>query len=553
MEEKRKNMRKSFFVFALFFGISILSTCVKDPASPQLGGPTTTMEVRDSTEFVQRSASQSYIRTRLAFLLQRQAAAVGPSVVAALDTFVQRQTLTKRSADTASEATMLMMAGIEAIFRGSMSTALYCFLRAAAIEPDNATILSKIGYALNYRTEYAEALEILLRARELDTTFHEIRAGLANSYAGLGDNDRAIFEMLTALSSFPSNIRYLIRLSELYIADSNQVAAVAALGRAKIMAPLVPEITTALQEIIDHPIPPPQPETPEPPPLIDPSQIVMIIDSVFSAYSAAVNRHTPEISRLVSYGGVETQLDNEFQNRTYESEQLCNACMGPCCPSEASEAACDACLASCFGLQCQRDQRIWSEISMREKLEVAIPLEREYRLIQSEFLAEAYGYVYRHPSAVDLVYAVNAIDSFELSLQSTIESVPIDAKNLIIVWANSVASTCQQAAEAEQIAAQSLLDEQNEAANAPDISFCLVMCVTINNGQVSLEASLAFASVGLSYDMQKGFGVSMGVTALGFATTSLEVQQNGSVSVKYGVQTPMAGPQMKIEQSISLN
>ena len=546
-------MKKCFVVLVVLLFVTVLSTCVKDPASPRTGGPLTAMVLHDSTEFVQSAAAQSYINTRLAFLLQRQATAVGPSVVAALDTFVLRRTLAKRSADTISVANTLMMAGIEAIFRGSMSTALYCFLRAAAIEPNNATILSKIGYVLNYRAEYADALEILLRAREIDSTFHEIRAGLANSYAGLGDNERAIFEMLAALSAFPSNIRYLIRLSELYIADSNQVAAVAALSRAKTIAPLIPEIDAALQEIIDHPVPPPDPETPEIPLIVDPSQVVMIIDSVFSAYSAAVNRHTPEISRLISYGGVETQLDNEFQNRTYDSEQLCNACMGPCCPSDVSDAACDACLASCFGLQCQRDQRIWSEISMREKLEVGIPLEREYRLVLSEFLAEAYGYVYRNPAAFDLVYAVNMIDSFELSLQATIDSVPINTQGLITVWANSVASTCQQAAEAEQIAAQSLLDEQNEAANAPDITFCFVMCVTINNGQVSLEANLAFASVGLSYDMQKGFGVSMGVTALGLATTSLEVQQNGSVSVKYGVQTPMAGPQIKIEQSISLN
>jgi hypothetical protein len=111
---------------------------------------------------------------------------------------------------------------------------------------------------------------------------------------------------------------------------------------------------------------------------------------------------------------------------------------------------------------------------------------------------------------------------------------------------------CQQADEATEIALDALIEQLAEQSSSNDFSMCFIICVSLSNDAFSISGNLAFVNVGLSYDMDKGFGVGVGVTAFGIVTAAVEVQQNGSASLKYGAQVPAPLVTAKAERAITL-
>lgn len=92
---------------------------------------------------------------------------------------------------------------------------LYCFLQAAALNPDEPEHLSNVAFHLNNNGDYENSKLLLKYALILDENYYSARSNLAYAYAGQENYTYAILEQLKVVSLRPEKHHFL-RLAEYY-------------------------------------------------------------------------------------------------------------------------------------------------------------------------------------------------------------------------------------------------------------------------------------------------------------------------------------------------
>jgi hypothetical protein len=105
--------------------------------------------------------------------------------------------------------------GVEAVLNGHLEIAKWGFARAAALSGACGAYLSNLGFALNEEAQYAPAVQVLERARQLDPSDSSIYVNLAFSYQNLQRYDEAIGTLLVAIALQPDLKAYQVMLADL--------------------------------------------------------------------------------------------------------------------------------------------------------------------------------------------------------------------------------------------------------------------------------------------------------------------------------------------------
>ncbi len=109
-----------------------------------------------------------------------------------------------------SRAAAYYLAGVEALAQGNKLVAAWAFLEAAKRNPGRADFLNNVAFiALQYGL-YAEAKEILLCARSLESKLTSVHVNLGMAYAGLGQYGEAGSSFLNSILLDPVNSDYFV-------------------------------------------------------------------------------------------------------------------------------------------------------------------------------------------------------------------------------------------------------------------------------------------------------------------------------------------------------
>jgi tetratricopeptide (TPR) repeat protein len=498
-------------------------------------------------EFIETAPATSDISTLVTTLLatssQRIAAPVKERVEQMLAANLAKSPIAAIRLDTTvTDAQLLYELGIEAIMRGSMQTALYCFLRALQLDNNDSQILCKTGFALNYLARYTDAKPFLLRAVAIDSIYHEIHANLSITYENLNSLDRAIYEMIAALRDFPSNPHYNLRLAQLYLVQGDSARAYYAAKQARLYGGS--SFTEAVSLLAALPEPPSvgddDPASIDPLSLIDLTKIpsgatgVMILDSVLETYMQTLQDYAPELGKIIGVGGREYTIEQDFLAELRTSADLAQEC-GMNCGGD------DGCSFICQMAQCNRDRASLATAAHKES---AIPIDAGavVRRQLADFMAQSYGYYYRHPDAADAPVALDCINAIAEGLEAYLITLIPTTRETIRAWSEEVDYTCNATNSWEPLLPDTAsLAFPTKPSGPIDINACLVViCIGFNGDKVSLSGNLGFVGMSLEYDMDKktlGFGA--GPTLKGYVTGRLEFNTAGEVKITGEVQAPI--------------
>ncbi len=485
--------------------------------------------------FIEPSSAEPVIQELCMDLREEYRDSVSPEALEIIDNHTDDNGyLQKRSAtliDSGSTAGDTLIAlGIEAVLRGSMTTALVCFLEASVMHRETPWYLSKTGFALKHKGRFAEAREILLYSRDLDPEYHETHANLAGVYKALGDNERAAYEWQAALEQYPGNYMYHIELAGTYKEQGLMTRAYKEYVRAKQLAPHLDTIDTMLTSMGDtsdfkdqdaENIPVPEIED-----LMEQqdsgSSMNMIFDTVSVILQELREIYTPELLEIV---GIEHNIEQQFINEEKASAALLSDCT-------AGDAA-------CWAAHCSRCQAALAK-AKGELYPNADDLLEKYNEYIREVWKNAMSVYYRNPDAVDRSTAYSFINSDITELQSARNNVIPNTEDLVALLEQSVGSTCEEAAQAVEDAKQDSI-EAAKTGSADGFEVCIIIVCFGNSGdKISISGAYGFASIGLSYDMEKNvIGVSAGVTLFNAVGVGFNVDSNGDANITTSARMPL--------------
>ncbi len=507
--------------------------CGDDPVSSPGGGtPTSPYNTLSATEFVERPLAVSELGRLLDGLRTEIGDGLAPALKAEIDSLFPAGLVPQKAvADTAFPATVtdtLLVAGLEAILKGSMSTALYCFLQAAELSP-TAEVYSKVGFALNYLGRYGEARVVLLQAKELDSTYSAVHINLAYSYEKLGSLERAAYEMRQATMLQPENVTLKVRLAELYVALGEDDMATHVLRQARIFDKDNPEVEAMLAAL-----PEPSSEITVPPFVIDPynppTNLTLILDTVLS-YQHVIDSAMVRIGAHLGIGGTSWSIEQTFLANVQQSGWDATDCINACNLDEVCEAG-------CLSAQCSRDQA-FLQTAVRDEAGVP-PLVDQ---ILSSALCEYENYVFsvttRNPDAFDHEYALAVIYNNIEVIEELVESTYVYSQENMALWAEDVRVTCEAAAQAwDDIDWDAYFAEQSSGIT---IDGCIwIICVNLNGSAVSIGISFGIIQTEVGVDMATGdytLGLGVGVNVGPAQAGAMLKVGNRGVQVTTDVQT----------------
>ncbi len=514
--------------------------CTKNPVSSgkDNGGPKTDFSVLSSRDFIEPSYGSTALDALSGDLHAEFGARLSPALKAEIDVWAHRGLSKKAVADTLLPQTSvdtLLMIGLEAIMKRSVSTALYAYLSALSIE-QSASIYSKIGFCLNYLGRYGEARAMLLRARELEPDDAVIHANLAFSYRGLKNLERAIYELSFAAFLEPRNAQFKIGLARLYMEAGKNSSASRILQQARFLSPNHPDIAPLMEALPD----PEQAGDGSPLITIDPfntsSSLVTITDSI-AIFRGVIDSTVLDV--LAEEDHTSNVNDQNFSNRMAESAEQCKQC----------EIACRGdlgCEIQCLVQECERDQIILAECAATEKSLIPA-VEYKMRKAIALFSMNAFGVLYRHPDALDRDMAVDMLYQTLNSAEEYIISWYSGTDSTIGTWSQYVGYVCEDAAQQYHE-----FDWESYYRSDIDVDACVfIFCVTITGSEITMSVSAGIIQAEVSVDMVSGdfgFGVGAGLNAGVFEAGAMFKIGTAGAQLKAGVST--AGP-LKFKKEFS--
>lgn len=424
--------------------------------------------------------------------------------------------------ETPTDLWMLMAA--EAVFRGSLSTATWCFLEAAALSPEAAFPLSQVGFALNAADRSGEALPFLLAAKAADPDFHPARVNLAVAFEKTGDPWRALLEWHAVVALQPTNAGYLARLAGAYLRLGQRGVASRFLEMARRLAPDDPDVkevdqamqTGALRSALG-----------------DGSAEVsaVLYEAVTACSTAQIQDLSPVMGQYAGVGGRFWDIEQECMHQFDLAADRSRVCQQGCCTE------CDACYAACLAVECQED---------RAALGVAtVDFANgyfEYRALYNGIvevyvhccLAAFVDHVDQASGAFEITMAVDSFFTTVDSQAEYINRVPADLDETIQALSDQVQATCDEAQSAfDAIDWEEELARQAAGSSLDlnlDLCFDGVACLGIAGSQVTVNF--------------QGGGVFQGEVSLDFRT--------GDIGLGFGIGatdptgTVQAGVQLKL-------
>jgi tetratricopeptide (TPR) repeat protein len=443
------------------------------------------------------------------------------------------------------------MVGAEAVFLGSLSTATWAFLEAAALDPTSAFFLSQAGFALNAGGRYADARPLLLAARAADEAFYPAHLNLGAAYEGLEDWWRAIGELQMVVYLQPRNWTFLAWLARLYAQVGMTAVARGLLESAVEMAPDDPDLQAELDALPPDDGPPPG--DPLSPTVSQPSDasglvawaaMVQCVPTVFGADMQSW------IEAGIRYEAAEGEVEDAFHDENWE--QL--VCEGQCpeWPLEAEHACEQQCrVANCSAHQASLASGLPPMFGENAAEQAACTR------VQNDHLAclmSAFGRIGDTLSATATQFFLEYVDTAMADWAHTCQGeIPATLREEVAALSQDVAMTCDNAATPfDAVDADDALSQSDRFTN---VELCLdgLVCVDLADGGITIEVEgeLLAGEVTLDFDTGDfGFGFGLGVsdptglfqasvllkfhTARGIGISG-EARAGGPLSAKLGV------------------
>lgn len=149
--------------------------------------------------------------------------------------------------ETESEA--WNMAGVSAVFQGSLEVASWCFANAVLADPADAQALSQLGWVLLAGERLEEAKRVLLHAAEVEPRLWSIWSNLGHAYDISDDPERAIYYFGRGLEFHPESLNMHLRLGGLRLEWGDIIAAAAHAAHALAISPNDPEAQDFADEV----------------------------------------------------------------------------------------------------------------------------------------------------------------------------------------------------------------------------------------------------------------------------------------------------------------
>jgi len=482
-----------------------LLLCGED--SPTGGSGTTPKELYQelsTTEFREKPIGSSELSVLLSNLSNEFAGKLESTQKSGIDGLAAGKLVSaKRLADTlypADAVDTLVVAGLEALLQGGLSTAMYCYLLALELE-ESADVLSKIGFGLNYLERYGEARVVLLRARELDSTYTAVRINLAYAYRKLGSLERAAFELRQAVRLQSDNAQFKIMLAKVYIQMGQNDLAYRALRQAQIQDNDNTEIQSLLATLDE-----PTDDTPTPVPMdpLDPAGNTTIIIDTVLAYKEIIDSALVRVGAYIGLGGVSWNIEQDFLSALAASDYQCSDCINGC------SGNLDVCMASCIQAQCERDM-VSLDIAVRAERKVPPEVDNILSGALAEYERATFSVVYRNKDAFDKAYATAVIYNTIETVEELVESTYVYSQQDMALWAEDVQITCTEAAQAwDEVDWEAYFASLNDGLT---IDGCILfVCINLNGSQITVGVSVGIIQTEIMADMKTGdFGLGLGV------------------------------------------
>lgn len=391
--------------------------------------------------------------------------------------------------------------GIEAVLRGSFKTALYCFLLAIQYDSDNSEYFSKAGFVLNYLERYTEAKKLLLRAEELDNSYHATFACLSKTWQNLGDLNRAIYYMNRALALFSKNPHYLIAMGNLYYLIEQDTLAAICLQQAEELAPYMNEINelkSKLPEIYYGGEPGDSQEPPEyePPPFADEKCWDLYISIFYLQFDITIINEN-EYNRIVD--------ELKAALKQYEIDIFCDGGIPDevCC--QKAHTAAGKYLPIMKGCLLKQEQI--------------------YRKEYNEFTEKAFSMYYNYSNPENCMIAYDIIMSIIGNYEARIYALH-ELEKLETLRINTITNV---------ICDYGITPSDSAKITQPSFSFSgclLIICIGLTESTISLSGNLKFYHLKFEANWKTdvfGFGFGVGINK--YATVALGFNTAGELKV----------------------
>ena len=244
--------------------------------------------------------------------------------------------------DPETESEAWNMAGVSAVFQGSLEVASWCFANAVLADPADAQALSQLGWVLLAGERLEEAKGVLLHAAEVEPRLWSIWSNLGHAYDIRDDPERAMYYFGRGLEYHPESLNMHLRLGGLRLERGDIIAAAAHAAHALAISPKDPEAQHFADEVAaaggDTATPGPAPPWPSGGGM---SEVIADFDNcVADATQRYVQAMIPFVEHLL-------EIDMEHYFRMAEIQRALSQCEADCSPDSLSCS--DACLSTFCG------------------------------------------------------------------------------------------------------------------------------------------------------------------------------------------------------------
>jgi tetratricopeptide (TPR) repeat protein len=151
--------------------------------------------------------------------------------------------------DPETESEAWNMAGVSAVFQGSLEVASWCFANAVLADPADAQALNQLGWVLLAGERLEEAKGVLLHAAEVEPRLWSIWSNLGHAYDISDDPERAMYYFGRGLEYHPESLNMHLRLGGLRLERGDIIAAAAHAAHALAISPKDPEAQDFADEV----------------------------------------------------------------------------------------------------------------------------------------------------------------------------------------------------------------------------------------------------------------------------------------------------------------
>ncbi|MFW2390317.1 MAG: tetratricopeptide repeat protein, partial [Polyangiales bacterium] len=244
-------MRHVFgFVFLLTLGIAGCSETSGTGGSGGEGGNGTTLPW--PSPFIEQGYSQPQVLEQATALRDEHAELIPASTRNELTAHLAMLFASSSEASSDKDASITIepeteseawvMAGVSAIFQGSLRVASWCFANAVLADPADERALNQLGWALLAAERIDEAKGVLLHAADVEPRLWSIWSNLGHAYDVSDEPDRAIYYFGRGLEYHPESLNMHLRLGGLMLQRGDIIAAAAHATHALAISPKDPEV-----------------------------------------------------------------------------------------------------------------------------------------------------------------------------------------------------------------------------------------------------------------------------------------------------------------------